>query len=215
LRDRSNRFLKNVWCEHCLGMEMQPEPYMSTDRKILFICYAVGSYIYRWVITFSILYFMANWLKPYKLGAVSTGLAIAALASMIGWPVFRVAKGYFKRGRVPDMKKPRVTATVAVITTLVALFFFLPLPISRVRQAGLVMIDRDSMSVGKVIVPEQAILEKLHVTNGQFVHQGQLLAEFRSRKLEAELAKNETGRNIAQSNAEAKLRKLTDVKDSD
>src|SRR5207253_10936952 len=75
LRDRSNRLLKNLVCEYGLGMEVQPEPYMETSRKVLFIVYAILSYVYRWVVTFSILYFLSNWLKPYKLGSLSALLA--------------------------------------------------------------------------------------------------------------------------------------------
>src|SRR5438094_1579128 len=65
LRDRANRLLKNLTCEYALGMEVQPEPYMQPSRQFLFVAYAIVSYVYRWVITFSILYFMYNWLKPY------------------------------------------------------------------------------------------------------------------------------------------------------
>src|SRR6516164_6144551 len=79
LRDRSNRFLKNAVLEHCFGVEVQPETYMATGRKVLFITYAVVSYIYRWVVTYSILIFMASFLKPYKLQVVSEMLAMAAL----------------------------------------------------------------------------------------------------------------------------------------
>ncbi|MFZ9824965.1 MAG: site-2 protease family protein, partial [Gemmataceae bacterium] len=45
LRERSNRFLKNVVLEFCFGIEVPPEPYMALMRKTLFIAYAVFSYI--------------------------------------------------------------------------------------------------------------------------------------------------------------------------
>src|SRR5947209_6900478 len=92
LRDRSNRYLQRLVQEYCLGVETQPEPYMELRRRILFLVYAVVSYIYRWVITFVILKFMATFLKPYKLEIISSMLALAALASMIGWPLFRLIK---------------------------------------------------------------------------------------------------------------------------
>ena len=38
-------------------------------------------------------------------------LALAALGSMIGWPLFRLIKNIKKRGRLPDMKSVRVTIT--------------------------------------------------------------------------------------------------------
>src|SRR5207249_4751651 len=76
LRDRSNRYLKNLISEFCLGVEVQPEPYMALWRRIMFVGYAFVSYIYRWVVTFSILVFMATFLKPYKLEVISQMLAI-------------------------------------------------------------------------------------------------------------------------------------------
>jgi putative peptide zinc metalloprotease protein len=186
LRDRSNRLLKNLTCEYALGMEVQPEPYMATRRKVLFIAYAIASYVYRWVVTFSILYFLYNWLKPYKLGSISAGLAIAALGSMVGWPLYRLFKGLHKRGRLPDMKRRNVSISGLILAGLLAVFFFVPLPISRVRQVGLVQID--PTAIHKVTISDDAILTALHVDNGQFVKKGTLLAEFRSPKLEAEMA---------------------------
>ena len=60
LRERSNRFLSNLVLEHCLGIEVQPEPYMDLWRRILFVVYAIVSYIYKWVVTFGILWFLYN-----------------------------------------------------------------------------------------------------------------------------------------------------------
>jgi len=207
LRDRSNRLLKNAFCETCLGMEMQPEPYMEPWRQFLFISYAVVAYVYRWVVTFSILYFMANWLKPYNLAALSGLLAIAAAGSMIIWPTYRMIKGYFRRGRLPDMKRNRVAVTSLVAATLVALFFLLPLPISRIRETGIVQLEREAMSRGKVTVPNQGILEVLHVRNGQRVYEGTLLAEFRSPKLEEELIEAESLRDGYKAEEEAAARR--------
>jgi putative peptide zinc metalloprotease protein len=186
LRDRSNRLLKNITCEYALGMEVQPEPYMETWRMVLFIAYAVASYLYRWIVTFSILYFLYNWLKPYKLGSLSAMLAFAALGSMIGWPIYRLFKGLHKRGRLPDMKRRNVSISGLLLAGILAVFFLLPLPISRVRQVGLVQIDPPS--VYKVTLNQDAILTALHVENGQHVKTGELLAEFRNPKLETELA---------------------------
>jgi putative peptide zinc metalloprotease protein len=186
LRDRSNRLLKNIACEHALGMEVQPEPYMETWRKVLFITYAIASYIYRWVVTFGILFFLYNWLKPYKLGAISALLALAALGSMIGWPIYRLFKGLHKRGRFPDMKRKNVTISSIIVAAALGVFFLLPLPISRVRQVGLVQIDPPFIQ--KMTLSEDAILTALNVENGEKVTTGQLVAEFRSPKLESELA---------------------------
>src|SRR6202012_1761080 len=126
LRDRSNRYLQKLAMEHCLGIEVPREQYMTLWRRILFVTYAVVSYIYRWVVTFSILFFLYNFLKPYKLGAISGMMAIAAAGSMAGWPLWRLGQNLYKRGRLPDMKSARVMISTAVIVILLIGFFTVP-----------------------------------------------------------------------------------------
>jgi putative peptide zinc metalloprotease protein len=215
LRDRSNRLLKNFWCETCLGMEVQPEPYMDPGRHVMFVIYAIVAYLYRWIVTFGILVFLSGWLKPLNLGVVSGMLAVAAAASMIGWPAYRMGKTYFRRGRLPDMKRSRVAVTSAVILSLIIAFCLLPLPISRIRVDGLVQLNREAMSRGKVTVPETAILEELFVKNGERVYEGTLLARFRSLKTKEEILAAERQRAVYLSRADAASRKLLAVLDPD
>src|SRR6516162_9004021 len=151
LRDRCNKYLKNLALEHGLGVEVQREQYMALDRRILFVIYAVGSWIYRWVVTFSILYFLSMFLKPYKLGAVSGLLACAAVGSMIGWPAYRLFDNLRKRGRLPDMKPERVRVSAAIVGVALLLFFFLPLPVSRVRESAVVQVQ--PLALQKIFVP--------------------------------------------------------------
>src|SRR5262249_1277475 len=145
LSQRSGRFLMKTVQEHCLGQEVQPEPYMPTGRKGLFVIYAIASYIYRWVVTFGIIWFFYQFLKPYKLGALGGMLAVAALSSMVGMPLYQMFEAYQKRGRVPDMKRARVSVTVAVLLVAAAVFFLVPLPVGRIRQSGLVQVHHDSV----------------------------------------------------------------------
>jgi putative peptide zinc metalloprotease protein len=182
LRDRSNRYIQRLAMEHCLGVEVQPEPYMELWRRILFVTYAVTSYIYRWVITFVILKFMATFLKPYKLEVISSLLALFAAGSMVGWPLFRLGKNLYKRGRMPDMKSIRVTLSAAAVACVLLGFFFVPLPVTRVRQTGLIQVQ--PMDVEQVPVKVAGILEKIYVKEGQWVKKGEYLAEFRSLDLE-------------------------------
>src|SRR5262249_23003170 len=178
LRDRSNRYLQRVVMDKCLGIEVQPEQYMELWRRILFIVYAIASWIYRWVITFVILKFMATFLKPYKLEVISTMLAALALGSMIGWPLVRLIKNIHKRGRLPDMKSVRVTITLCVVASLLFVFFFVPMPVSRVRHQGIVQIQPRYVVHVYVDVPGK--LEELRVQEGEWVETGRVLAVFKN-----------------------------------
>jgi putative peptide zinc metalloprotease protein len=187
LRERSNRFLKNLTLEYCLGIEVTPEPYMALWRKILFVSYAIGSYIYRWVVTFAILWFLYSFLRPYKLEVISQMLALGAAGSMAGWPLYRLGKSIYKRGRVPDMKKWRVLASTTVLTGLILFACLVPVPVSRIR--GPALVQSDPAATGKVYVQRDGILTKLNVRPGDHVEKGEVLAEFRDPDLEAKLHK--------------------------
>ncbi len=187
LRDRANRFLKNVVLEYCLGVEVQPEPYMATRRKILFMIFAIVSWVYRWVVTYSILMFMSTFLKPYKLEVVSKMLAVASLASMIGWPLWRLGKNLHRRGRLPDMKTGRVVMCGVGVGILLLAFFLVPLPVSRVRQVGLVQLQEDAEHPVLVKMPGQLKDLPAYVIDGSKVNEGQILAVFFNRDLERQI----------------------------
>jgi putative peptide zinc metalloprotease protein len=198
LRERSNRYLSNLFQEHCLGIEVQPEQYMALWRRWLFVIYAVTSWIYRWVVTFFILYFLYNFLRPYKLGVISAMLAIAALASMIGWPLFRLAKNIHRRGRLPDMKPVRVTITCTVIVGLILAILFVPLPVSRVTAVGVVQIEpeaREPVYVAMAQGDNKAILREIFVKDGERVEKGDRLARFSNRKYDEEMETARLQRN--------------------
>jgi putative peptide zinc metalloprotease protein len=182
LRERANRYIQRLAMDYCLGIEVRPEPYMELWRRVLFISYAVTSYIYRWVITFVIITFMATFLRPYKLEIISNLLALLAVGSMIGWPAYRLGKGIHRRGRLPDMKTVRVSITCAVVSALVLAFFLLPLPVSRVREIGLVQVRPQAIEKVPVLIPGR--LEEMRVREGNEVVKGEVLARFSSQELE-------------------------------
>ncbi len=203
LRDRANRYLASQFKEHALGIEVQPEPYMALNRRLLFVVYAIISYVYRWVVTFSVIYTLSNFLKPYGLLTLSKLLALAALGSMIGWPLYRMIKSYNQRGRLPDMKSNRVTITAVIAFCLVLFFFLAPLPVSRVTDKGLVELQPEESE--KVYVPysKGATLERIVVEEGDRVVQGQVLAVFRSDELGEMKAKYAAERKNQQHLAES------------
>ena len=184
LRDRANKFLNGLFLSKCLGVETPPEPYMAPSRKVLFVVYAVASWVYRWVVTFGIIWFLSGFLDP-KLKVLSRGLAFLSLASMFIWPVFRIVRNIRQRGRLPDMKKNRVYLTLGVVAAVVLAFVLLPLPVSRVVDTGLVALDPAHAT--PLAAPDHAQLLRVEVKEGARVSDGDLLAEFRSLEHEQEM----------------------------
>jgi putative peptide zinc metalloprotease protein len=198
LREKANRFLNNLFLSKCLGVEVPPEPYMAPTRKWLFVIYAIASWVYRWVILFSILWFLADFLGP-KLKILSQMLALVSLASIFVWPTYKIVKNIRQRGRLPDMKSVRVKITLAVFAGLIAAFFLAPLPVSRVHETGLIEIEPGSIQI--VSLSEPATLTALKVRSGEWVKEGNPLGEFISRELEVEMKRAEASRNAQQDSA--------------
>jgi putative peptide zinc metalloprotease protein len=149
------------------------------------VTYEVISYVYRWVLTFSIIWFLSDFLGP-KLKIISQMIAVMSLLSMFIWPAYRTIKNVSQRGRLPDMKPKRVWITATIFAGLIAAFFLLPLPISRIREQGLVAIHPDHGSPVGLKLP--ATLSALAVKDGQAVAQGQVLATFTSVELQEQIA---------------------------
>ncbi len=191
LREKANRFLNNLFLSKGLGVEVPPEAYMAPWRKWLFAIYAIASWVYRWVVTFSILWFLADFMGP-KLKVLSQMLAIMSLASLFIWPAFKVVKNIRQRGRLPDMKAARVYVTLGVFASLILAFLFLPLPVSRVYETGLVAVHPDHFEGVMLDEPASLVALEEGVGPGQKVRRGQLLATFESATLEVRLKEEQS-----------------------
>jgi len=210
LRDRANKYLTNLFNEQALGIEVPPEPYMETGRKILFVSYAIISYVYRWIVTFSILFFLYNFLKPYKLEVISQALTLASAVSMVGWPIFNMGRSLYRRGRIPDMKSWRVAVTTCVALTLVAVFFLVPLPVNRLR--GIALVVPQPEGTPKLYATQPGKLEVLHVRTGQSVVQDESLALLVNSDYETKLGAARAELDSSQTSLRALLDQLNQVK---
>jgi putative peptide zinc metalloprotease protein len=93
-----------------------------------------------------------------------------------------------------------VYITLGVFAAILLAFFFLPLPVSRVYETGLVAVDPEAME--GVMLSEPARLESIaDVAPGQTVQRGRSLALFKSESLEVELARAQATK--AQQHSEA------------
>jgi len=194
LREKSTKYLNNLFLSNALGVEVPPEPYMVPWRRWLFVVYAIGSWVYRWVVMFGILWFLADFMGP-KLKILSQLLAIVSLASIFVMPTYKIIKNIRQRGRLPDMKSTRVYITLAIFGGVIAAFFLVPLPVSRIRDTGLVVVDPGASE--PVLLPEPARLTALEVKPGQQVRKGQVLGRFASEQLNVDAA-----RAVAQSESQ-------------
>lgn len=83
------------------------------------------------------------------------------------------------------MKSGRVTLTTIAFALLVLAFFLAPLPVTRIREHGLIQFQPNSIS--HLFVTVDGVLKKVHVREGEQVTKGRVIAEFEN--LESEKKK--------------------------
>ena len=171
LRVKSTQFFTYLFQEKVLGLEIPVQSYMPRSRRTLFVTYAITSYIYRWVVTFSILFFLSQFLKPYKLESVSYMLALSSLIPLLFMPLYQVVKFVRSPGRMRKVKKVRAASILAVTLALVTAVLLIPTPL---QVSGTLVLTSAKPAEIYAEVPGQLVT--LNVRDGDMVKEGDILA---------------------------------------
>src|SRR3954451_20084160 len=171
LRVKSTQFFAYLFQEKVLGLEIPVQSYMPRSRRFLFVFYAVASYLYRWVVAFSILFFLYKFLQPYKLGSISAMMAIGSLVPLVGMPVYQMVKFVRTPGRMRKVKKARAAGFAAVALATLAGVLLIPTPL---RVQGTLVLTAAKPEEVYAEVPGR--LMELKVKDGDIVKAGTVLA---------------------------------------
>jgi putative peptide zinc metalloprotease protein len=171
LRIKSTQFFSYAFQEKVLGLEIPVQSYMPKSRRYLFVTYAIASYLYRWVVTFSILFFLSQFLKPYGLQSISYALALGSLVPLLFMPLYQAGKFIYQPGRMRKVKKARTAAFFAVTGLIVAGILLIPTPL---RVTGTLVLRATKPQMVYAEVPGRLV--DIKVRDGDEVKAGQLLA---------------------------------------
>jgi putative peptide zinc metalloprotease protein len=186
LRIKSAQFFGYLIQEKVLGLEIPVQSYLPRSRRILFVTYATASYIYRWFVTFAILRFLSQVLKPYKLESISYMLAAGALVPLVGVPCYQIVKFVRTPGRLRKVKKARAAAYATAAIALVTGILLIPTPL---RVQGTLVL--------KLAKPEEVYAEvegrlvELNVKNGDWVAKDTVLAKLSNPEKQKELVQRQ------------------------
>lgn len=128
LRQKATDILSRTMSEWCLGIEQPPDPFLPQRNQWLFAIYSVAAAIYRWVVVFSIMWFLYEVWKPYRLEVIGQMIGLASIYGLVATPLWKVAKFFWVPGRVDKVKKPRMYASLAVLSLVLLAVLFIPLP---------------------------------------------------------------------------------------
>ncbi len=182
LRQKASAVVSRTLSSLVLGLRPAPDPFLPQRRRGWFAAYAVASGVYRWVITFSILWFMWKVLEPYGLQVIGQALAGVAVLGMIDQPIVR-AGGFLRApGRWEAVKKLRLATAVALAAAVLAAVLYAPLP--HYITCGVTVQPRDAAFV---YVEAPGRLTAIHAAPGDYVAAGQPLATLENVDLQLRL----------------------------
>ncbi len=162
LWQKSRSVLTRTLGRWCLGMKYPPDPFLPEKHHFWFASYAVASNIYRWVVLFSILWFLHKVFEPYRLQILGQMIALVAIFGLVVFPVVKVIKFFWVPGRLSQVKPLRATISFALVMGAIVGVFFIPVP--RRVFTSLVVEPQDAASV-YVTVP--GVIAEVFVRPGQ------------------------------------------------
>ncbi|MBM4057165.1 MAG: hemolysin D [Planctomycetes bacterium] len=183
LRQKATAVLSRLAYKWCLGIKQREDPFLPQRRLGWFAFYAVASSLYGWFVTLSILLFVWNIFKPYRLQVIGQLLAVAVVWGLVVRPLQGMIKFLRVPGRRDEVKTVNVLTTGVVVGVLAAAIGLIPLP-QRVWCAA----ELRPRGEETVYVSVAGRLEKLLVKPDAMVRKGQELAVLSSLDLELEIA---------------------------
>ena len=132
--------------------------------------------------TFSILFFLYRFLKPYKLGSISAMMAIGSVIPLMGMPLYQAFKFVRTPGRMRKVKKARAGIFAAVAIVTVAGVLLIPTPL---RVQGSLVLTAAKPDQVYSEVPGRVV--ELKVRDGEAVKKDQILAVLSNPEKQREL----------------------------
>lgn len=182
LQQKAKDVLRRFMIDLCLGIEQPENPFLPQGNKWIFGLYTVASAAYRWVVVFSILFFLNSVFEPYGLKIIGQMIALSGFVGLVVQPVWGMAKFFYTPGRMHKMKKERVIATAVVLVVIVAGIFLVPLPYSVSST-----FEVQAHDAAQVFASEPGNVAEVFVKPGDEVQKDQPLLKLRNPDLELEL----------------------------
>ena len=188
LRSKATTILQRTCGQLFLGIESTPDPFLPPKRQWLFAFYSVAAAAYRWLITFSIFWFVYRVLQPYGFKVIGQMIAVSALYGLLGVPLVKLYKFFSIPGRLGTVNTIRATVSAIALFCLLGAILLIPIP--HYVYCSFYVQPRDAQNV-YVDVP--GTLEAIHIEPNRYVEEGQRIVDLSSQRLEIQLASMRTG----------------------
>jgi putative peptide zinc metalloprotease protein len=182
LRQKATEITRRFFVWACLGIEQPENPFLPHQNQWLFGVYTVAAVIYRWIIVLSIVFFLNKVFEPYGLKILGQILGMAGFFGLVVQPVYELGKFFYTPGRMHKMKNERVTASVAALAIVLAVFLFVPFPYS-VKC----MFEVQPRGGRQIYTTLPGLIQQVNYRPGEAVREGDVLMELDNPDLRLEL----------------------------
>lgn len=184
LAARASLVVRRSLSRCCFGIEDSAAEQTPEARPGLLALYAVASFAYRILITFSIVLMLMTLLRPYRLEVLARTFGLMALAGLLAAPLWRLVQFLRSDGLRSQLKRRRTVGTGLVTAAAVGALVFLPLP-----QCVWGTLEIEPRDVQRVYVDVPGTVVGSTVRPGDVVTAGTVLARLENLDLELEMAR--------------------------
>jgi putative peptide zinc metalloprotease protein len=183
LRQKATSILSRWLGQLCLGLEPPEDPFLPQRNQVFFILFTVAAAAYRWVVAFSICFFLYKLFESYNLKFVGECVVMASLYGLLVMPLYQVGKFFYVPGRLDQVKKPRFYTSLGVLTAVLLAIFFLPLP-----HSVICTLEMEARDATPIYVEVPGRLVEVDVKPGEQVAAGQQLAQLQNIDIDLKIA---------------------------
>ncbi|MEZ6094343.1 MAG: biotin/lipoyl-binding protein [Pirellulaceae bacterium] len=186
LRQKASSLINQTLTNWLFEIEGKPDPFLPNRKRWLFVLYGVASVAYRWLITFSIFWFLYKVLEPYGLKVIGQMLAVTSLFGLLFGPVMAAKRFFTVPGRWAAVNRVRMATVGLVLVVLVMTVLSFPIP----HYVNCTCYLQPTKSAA-VYVQEPGTIDQIHVNHVQTVSVGDPLLTLSSRELDYRVAQLE------------------------
>ncbi len=203
LAEKSRRLLAGHFNQVAFGVDELSDELMSRTERFWLLVYGIAAFCYRWLLSLTILWLVANLLRPYGLESLGTMLCVFAIGGML----FSLLRNPFKFFRSPARRKlmrmNRLIASSLTTAVLIGVALY-PIP-SGVSVAARMVPHQET----PIYVTTSGVLRSWSAHPGDWITKGDVIARLENPEVELQYltiqGRYETQRAVVQSMQRASL----------
>ena len=187
LTQRSNKEIRRLFLNGCLGIESETDLWTSRFNKRIFVLYGIASFIFKTLLIIAISYLL---IQNFQFaGLTNFGLLIAIIALIsIFTPIVTSMYKYFKQpGKWQRVRWSRLLLTSTALAVLIGVVCFVPFPFSVPAECSVELSGQQT-----VYAESSGRIETVFVQPGESVAADQPLLQLTDETLTQEIQRVES-----------------------